>query len=68
MSQCSDGLGFLLEVLRLNTVQMRMQHLDGRLLIEPHVLSEVDLGIATLSQQADQPVIAKLLSKSVCHR
>ncbi|HWZ17703.1 MAG TPA: hypothetical protein VNW73_02805 [Ktedonobacteraceae bacterium] len=30
------------------------------------MLPQVDLGIATLSQQADQPVIATLLSKSVC--
>jgi hypothetical protein len=44
-----------------------MQHLDGRLLIETYMLAELDLGIATLSQQADESVVAKLLSKSVCH-
>ncbi len=67
MSQRSDGLGFLLEVFDLLTTQVSMHNLDGRLLIEPHMLPEVDLSIATLSQQADQPVIAKLLSKTVCH-
>ena len=67
MSERGNGLGFLLEVLSLLLGQMRMQHLDGRLLVESHMLSEVDFGIATLSQQADQSVVAKLLSKSVCH-
>ncbi len=67
MRQHGDGLGFLLEMLGLLLGQMRMQYLDGRLLIEPHMLSQVHLGIATLSQQADQAVVAKLLSKTVCH-
>src|SRR5260370_28775013 len=50
MDECGDGLGFLLEVLRLQLAQMRMQHFDGRLLVEPHGLSQVDLGIAPLTQ------------------
>jgi hypothetical protein len=53
MSQRGDGLGFLLEVLGLNGAQMGMQHLDGCLLVEPHMLPEIDLGIAALSQQGD---------------
>ncbi|HXZ05861.1 MAG TPA: hypothetical protein VEH81_13585 [Ktedonobacteraceae bacterium] len=44
-----------------------MQHLDSRLLVEPHVLAEVDLGVAALSQQADQAVVTKLLSKPTGH-
>jgi hypothetical protein len=44
---------------------MGMQHLDGRLLLEAHVLAEVDLGVATLTQQADQPVVAKLSTDTV---
>jgi hypothetical protein len=67
MHERGNGLRFLLEVLRLLLSQMGMQYLDSRLLIEPHMLSEVDLGIATLSQQADQPIIAKLLSNAICH-
>src|SRR6266700_941812 len=67
MRKGSNGFGFLLEVLGLLTAQMSMQHLDGRLLLEPHMLSEVDLSIATLSQQADQAVVTKLLSNMVCH-
>ena len=67
MHEGRDGLGFLLEMLGLNTAQMGMQYLDSCLLIQPHVLPQVDLSITTLSQQADEPVIAKLLSKAVCH-
>jgi hypothetical protein len=67
MSQPGNRLGFLLEVLGLNTTQVSMQHLDGRLQIQPYMLPKVDLGIATLSQQADQPVVSTLLSHPVCH-
>ena len=56
-----------LEMLRLLPPQMGMQHLDGRLLIKAHMLTQVDFSIATLSQQAGQPVVAQLLSKSVGH-
>src|SRR5260370_34876288 len=47
---------------------MSMQHLDGRLQLEPHMLTKVHFRIAALSQQADQPIVAKLLSNAVCHR
>ena len=47
--------------------QMLMEHLYSCLLVESHVLAQVDFSVATLSQQADQPVVAKLLSKSVRH-
>ena len=67
MSERGNGFSFLLEVLSLGLGQMRMQHLNGRLLVEPHMLSQVHFRIATLSQQADQPVVATLLTKSVCH-
>src|SRR5260221_12115461 len=67
MGERGDGLGFLLEVLGLLVSQMGMQHLDGGLLIEPQVLAQVDLGIAALSQQGDQAVVAKLLSSAIRH-
>jgi len=67
MHERGNGLRFLLEVLGLLVGQMSMQHLNRRSLVEPYMLSEVDLSVATLSQQADQPVVAQLLSKSVCH-
>ncbi len=67
MSQLGDGLGFVLEVLGLLAAQVDMQHLDGRLLIEAHVLPEVDLGIAALPQQGDQAIVAELLSDAVGH-
>ena len=38
MHQRGNRLGFLLEVLDLLLSQMRMQHFDGRLQIEPHML------------------------------
>ncbi len=67
MGERGDGLGFLLEMLGLGLGQMGMQHLDGGLLIEPQVLAEVDLGVAALSQQGDQAVVAKLLSGAIRH-
>jgi hypothetical protein len=67
VSQSGNGLGFLLEVFDLVACQVRMQHLDGCLQIQPYVLPKVDLGITTLSQQADQPVVATLLSNAVGH-
>ncbi len=67
MGERGDGLGFLLEVFGFLLAQMRMEHLHGRLLLEADMLPEVDFGIATLAQQADEPVIAKLLSDVVGH-
>jgi hypothetical protein len=65
--QLRDGLRFLLKVLCFLASQIRMQHLDGRLQLQPHVLAQVHFCIATLSQQRDQPEVAKLLSHPVCH-
>jgi len=31
------------------------------------MLSEIDLSIATLPQEGDEPVVAELVSKSICH-
>jgi hypothetical protein len=67
VSQFGNGLGFLLEMFGLATGQVGMQHLNGCLQFKPYMLSQVDLSIATLSQQADQLVIAELLSKAICH-
>src|SRR5881227_2091901 len=67
MCQPGNRLCFLLEVLSLAARQVRMQHLNGCLQIQPYMLPKVDLSIATLSQQADQPVITELLSKAICH-
>src|SRR6516225_8607629 len=50
-------LGYRLEVLGFLLTQMGMQHLDSRLLLEAHMLAQVDFGVATLSQQVDQPVV-----------
>ena len=67
MHEGGNRLGFLLEMLSFLLCEVGMQHLDGRLLVEPHMLAEVDLGVATLAQQADEPVIAKLSSDAVGH-
>ena len=44
-----------------------MQHLDGGLLLEPQVLTQVHLGVAAPTQQAHQPVVAEVLSGAICH-
>ncbi len=67
MHEGRNGLRFLLEVLCLSTAQMGMQHLDSCLLVESQMLPQVNLGITTLSQQADQSVVTKLLSNTGCH-
>src|SRR6266436_2569568 len=67
MNQRRNRLSFLLEMLGFLIGQMGMEHLDGRLQIEPHMLAQVHLGVAALSQQGYEPVVAKLLSHAVCH-
>src|SRR5215470_17538558 len=67
MDECGNDVRFLLEVFSLLLAQMLMEHLDSSLLVESHVLAQVDFGVATLSQQADEPVVAQLLSSVVCH-
>jgi hypothetical protein len=67
MREPGNRLGFALELFCLAAGQVRMQYLDGCLQRQPYVLAQVDLGIATLSQQADQPVVAKLLSHPIGH-
>src|SRR6266849_7006225 len=67
MSQRRDGLGFMQEVLGLLATQVGVEHLDGRLLLESHVLAQIYLRIAAFPQQSDQPIVAELLSKTICH-
>ena len=42
--------------------QVGMQHFDGRLRVEVQVLSQVDVGKTALSQQAQQAIVAQVLS------
>src|SRR6266704_801312 len=68
MHQLRNRLGFLGEVRRLLVGQVGVQHLDRRLQRESHMLPEIHLGKAALSQRSDQPVVTKLLANSICHR
>src|SRR5947207_15892965 len=68
MRQLRNGVGFALEVFRLLLAQMGMQHLDRRLLIKAHMLPQIHLGKDALPQQGDQPIVAKVLAKSIGHR
>src|SRR5215471_14646080 len=68
MDECGNDVRFLLEVFSLLLAQMLMEHFYSCLLVESHVLAQVDISEATLSQQADQPVVAKLLTDTVDHR
>jgi hypothetical protein len=67
VSQLGDGLGFLLEVLGFCVAHMGVQQLNGGLQLEPNMLAQVHFSIATLSQQANQPVVAILLSHPIGH-
>ena len=48
MGQLRDGLRFLGEMLGLLAGQVGMQHLDGRLQVQPHMLAQIHLGKAAL--------------------
>src|SRR5436305_1870675 len=47
--------------------QVGMQHFDGRLRVEVQVLSQVDVGKTALPQQAQQTVVAQVLSHAAGH-
>src|SRR2546421_6744299 len=47
--------------------QVGMQHFDGHLRIEVQVLSQVDVGKTALSQQAQQVIVAQVLSHASGH-
>src|SRR5205823_13899976 len=47
--------------------QVGMQHFDGRLRVEVQVLSQVDVGKTALSQQAQQAIVAQVLSHAAGH-
>src|SRR2546421_5335008 len=47
--------------------QVGMQHFDGHLRVEVQVLSQVDVGKTALSQQAQQVIVAQVLSHASGH-
>jgi hypothetical protein len=50
--------------------QLRVEHLDGSLSPQMNVLTEVDFGKASLSQQTNKTIVAKLLPdtiEAICH-
>src|SRR2546421_12599275 len=47
--------------------QVGMQHFDGRLRVEVQMLSQVDVGKTALSQQAQQAIVAQVLSHAAGH-
>ena len=49
VDKCRDDLRFLLKVFSLGLGEVRVQYLDGGLLVEPQVLAQVHLGKAALS-------------------
>src|SRR5215470_15705291 len=67
MDECGNDVRFLLEVSSLLLAQMLMEHFYSCLLVESHVLAQVDFSVATLSEHFDQTVVAKLLTDTVDH-
>ncbi len=45
-----------------------MEHFDGSLGAKVNMFTKVDLGEATFPQEADQPIVAKLVTNTISHR
>jgi hypothetical protein len=61
----SSSLGT--KVFHIIFIEARMQNFNGGSGIEVDMLTEVNLGKAALPKQADEAVVSKLLSDTICH-
>src|SRR2546422_10184462 len=64
MLQASDGTGFLKEA-RTIACQSYLENLDSSLGLEIDMLTEIDISETTLSEQAGQTIVAKLLARTI---
>src|SRR6266849_1326161 len=63
-----DGLGLAMKVLDVGSVcQVGVQDFDGGLHVKPQVLTEIDLGEASASEQAHEAIVAQLLTYTIRH-
>src|SRR2546428_4958927 len=69
MLEGCNGVRFLLEGLNVLLRDTGIQNLDGcESLLKPQMLSQIDGGLTSFSNQTEQPIAAKLLIAKVCHR
>src|SRR5579884_882629 len=69
MLQCGNCLRFLSKIFDLFSGEMGVEHFDSSFCSETCMLSQIDLGETSLSQQTDQAIVAQLYAcKVALHR
>jgi hypothetical protein len=68
MDKASNSAGLLAKDVPILAGQLRMEQLDSSLGPQVKVFPQVDLGETALSEQADQAIVAQLLSGAISHR
>src|SRR5215467_29618 len=67
MRQASDGTRLAKKPLHIPGCQLRVQHFDGDPGLQVDMLTQVDLGKAALTKQAQDTIVAQLLPCAICH-
>ncbi len=67
MRQARDGARLGEKTLHVLGCQLGVQHLDGDPRLQVDMLTQVDLGEAALVKQAQDMIVAQLLSCAICH-
>ena len=68
MREAGDGASLSAKLLQMLADQTYLEHLDSGQRVQMKMLTEVDIGEATASEQAEQAIVAKLLAHTVGHR
>src|SRR5437588_11463525 len=65
--EASDGLCLATKLLHSVASQPHLQDFDGGFSLQMNMLAEIHIGVATLSNQTDQAIVADLLSNTIFH-
>ena len=65
MLQASNGTSLAKEALHIIACQSYLENLDSSLGLEIDMLTEIDISETTLSEQAGQTIVAKLLARTI---
>src|SRR5438132_12506859 len=65
--EASDGLCLATKLLHSVASQPHLQDFDGGFSLQMNMLAEIHIGVATLSNQTDQAIVADLLSHTIFH-
>ena len=67
MREAGDGASLSAKLLQMLADQTYLEHLDSGQRVQMKMLTEVDIGEATASEQTEQAIVAKLLAHAVGH-